>query len=124
MTMAFHIVSGCFALAGIPFWQMQSFGYQHIDIVVGLYCVTCVASGLKLQLRMWSYVRAHGIHAHRVVGVAIPFITFVALSVLYVFYNPMLLYKHAWDECRLLFLLLTILFGYITSRLIVQRVLK
>ncbi len=124
MTMAMHINAGIMVWLGIDFWQSNIFGLRRTDCFVALYCVVCIVSSAKLQWRTWRYVAAHNVSVLRVVRVALPFLSFLALAIVYCVYNPLLLTRHKWDESRLLFFLLTILFGYITSRLIVHRVLR
>lgn len=73
---------------------------------------------------MWNLVRQKGILFWDAFSVGLPFLTFMVSAISYCVYTPELLKHHRWDESRLLFFVLTIIFGYITSRLIVQRVCK
>lgn len=126
MTMGLHILAGTLIWTGrAGFWYERTLGYENRVLFCAVYCTMCVLSSLKLQLRLWDYIsRKTKYSIQHVLSVAFPYFTFLICAIVYSYYNPILLTKHRWDECRLLFFLFTILFGYITSRLIVQRVLN
>ena len=121
-----HVMNGVFALYHFDFWSREIvLGYRADVVFPAAFCFLCAVSSLRLQLRMWPH--AYGTLKHsaaEIMGVGLPFLTFLASAVTYCLYHPELLRQHKWDESRLLFFVLTALFGYITSRLIVQRVCK
>ena len=118
-----HVWNGVCEWLQYDFWSQPVWaGYSGKVVYTLGFCGLCVLSSLKLQLRLWSYVRQQRIAVYEALSVGFPFITFYASAVMYTLYTPALLRHHAWDESRLLFFFLTILFGYLTSRLIVQRV--
>lgn len=120
-----HCLNGVFALYGYDFWGQEVYGGYNAKVFGALgFCTLAVMSSIKLQVRFWQYVRREGIPFAEAFGVGVPFILFFISAVTYTFLTPNLLQKFNWDECQLLFFFLTILFGYLTSRLIVQRVCK
>jgi hypothetical protein len=121
-----HLMNGVFAIYGYDFWSRQLLlGYRADVVFPAAFCILCGVSSLRLQLRMWPH--AYGTlrqSAASIMGVGLPFLTFMASAITFCYYRHELLQRHNWDESRLLFFVLTALFGYITSRLIVQRVCK
>jgi hypothetical protein len=121
-----HLMNGVFAMYGYDFWSREIvLGYKANVVFPAAFCFLCGLASVRLQVRMWRH--AYGTLRHSaasIVGVGLPFLTFMASAVTFCYYRPELLQQHRWDESRLLFFVLTALFGYITSRLIVQRVCK
>ena len=123
--MFLHVTNGILALRGQDIWNATIVAGQPGKVVFTLgFCFLCVLSSIKLQLRLWSYLARKRISFVEGLSTGTPFIIFLATAVVYTAYTPELLQHHRWDESRLLFFYLTILFGYLTSRLIVQRVCK
>ncbi len=121
-----HIANGVFALIGYDFWAKEvAFGYNGKVVYSLGFCFLCLLSSIKLQWRMWRHVLGTLKRPFaEAFSVGVPFLTFFASALVYSAYTPEVLEHHRWDESRLLFFLLTLQFGYLTSRLIVQRVCK
>ncbi len=121
-----HLANGICALYNYDFWGRPLVGGYHASIVLPLgFCGLCLLSSIRLQLRMWPYVLSKTkASVAEAFGVSLPYFTFLVSAIAYCAFSPDLLRRHRWDESRLLFGMLTMSFGYITSRLIVQRVCK
>ena len=120
-----HLLNGIFAIYGIDIWNATIiYGVPGKVVFPLVFCLCCFLSSIKLQIRLWSYLSKHGISFAEGLKTGAPFIFFFASAIIYIAYTPQLLQHHRWDESRFLFFYLTILFGYLTSRLIVQRVCK
>lgn len=123
-TIMLHCLNGFAVIFDFDIWGRTYFGVSGRVLFSLSFCFLCILSSIKVQLRMWILVHKTGIPFTKALSVGLPFLTFFVSAIAYCVYTPELLQHHRWDESRLLFFVMTAIFGYITSRLIVQRVCK